>query len=233
MIKAALGMPSLSQSRVDKDSYSMWYGQKPLSTTTFHDLMIEQCGNITVGSVPMWAVMCQDGHNQEDSIYVNKASLDRGLFMMTHKRTISCEARQKGTDEETIMCPPENCVGRNARANYGKLQREGKYKGIVLPGTKVKDGDILIGKVARIPDPKEFGGQDGDIIYQDRSVMMKKIGEGTVDKIQFDKRDGQKIVWMTLRMVRRPEVGDKFASFAAQSKFFFFSVFVHFYSVFF
>ena len=215
MCKAALALPSLDMNRLDMHSYHMWYPQRPLAATSFHDYMIEMSGGITTASVPIWCVMTLHGRNMEDSIYVNKASLDRGLFMLTYKRTFSSEARNKGTDEETFMIPPKTCLGRKARANYAKLQQSGKLKGIVSPGTKVVDGDVLIGKVARLPD-QEFKGPNAPEVLQDRSVVMSKIGEGVVDKVEFDRRDGQQIVWVIVRCVRKPVVGDKFASFAAQ-----------------
>ena len=215
MFKAALAMPSLDLNRLDMNQYSMWYPQRPLASTTFHDYIIELSGGITTASMPVVAIMTLAGRNMEDSVYVNKASLDRGLFMMTFKRTFSCEARQKGSDEEMFMVPPENCVGRKARSDYSKLSRSGLYTGIVAPGTMVRDGDVLIGKVCRLPD-QEFKGPEAEEVLQDRSIVMRKIGEGVVDKVQFDRRDGQKIVWVTIRCVRRPVVGDKFASFAAQ-----------------
>lgn len=217
MCKAALALPSLDMNRLDMNSYQMWYPQKPLASTHFHDYMIEMSGGITTASVPIWCVACLHGRNMEDSIYVNKSSLDRGLFMMTYRRTFSCEARNKGTDEETFMVPPDSCIGRKGDGNYGKLQKTGKYRGIVAPGTQVCDGDVLIGKVARLPD-QEFGGGGHAEVLQDRSIVMRKIGKGVVDKVQFDKRDGQKIVWVTIRCVRRPVVGDKFASFAVSPK---------------
>ena len=210
MCKAALALPSLDLNSLQMHSYAMWYPQRPLAATTFHDYMIELSGDITTASVVMWAVATLHGRNMEDSIYVNKASLDRGLFMMTYSRVFQTEADfKKGSDEEMFMVPPDSCLGRKGRANYSKLQKNG----IVAEGTKVEDGDVLIGKVARLPDQFNDHGEE---MFQDRSIVMSKIGKGTVHKVQFDRRDGKKIVWVTVRAVRRPVVGDKFASFAAQ-----------------
>ena len=148
----------------------------------------------------------------EDSIYVKKGAVDRGLFMMTYFRTFFCEAKNRGSEEETFAIPPENAVGRKGRANYSKLGPDG----VVPVGTEVMEGDVLISKVARLTDHfGEHGVQEE--CYQDRSVVLKKIPKGVVHSVTHTTRgNGSKIVWVKVRCVRRPEVGDKFASFAAQ-----------------
>ncbi|MBD53358.1 MAG: hypothetical protein CL450_08760 [Acidimicrobiaceae bacterium] len=213
MVKAALTLPCLDyESRVDMHQYAVWYPQRPLTATRIYNFMIEQSGGITGGQTPIWCVACLDGHNMEDSIYVKKSAIDRGLFMMTYFRTFFCEAKNRGSEEETFEIPPDSAVGRKGRANYSKLGEDG----IVPEGTKVKEGDVLIGKCARMTDAfDDTGGQEER--FQDRSIVLKKIPSGVVHSVTRTTRsNGSEIVWVKIRCVRRPEVGDKFASFAAQ-----------------
>lgn len=213
MVKAALTLPCLDyESRVDMHQYVVWYPQLPLAATRVYDFMIEQSGGITGGQTPIWCVACLDGHNMEDSIYVKKSAIDRGLFMMTYFRTFFCEAKNRGSEEETFEIPPETAVGRKGRANYSKLGENG----IVPEGTTVHEGDVLIGKCARMTDAfDDTGGHEER--YQDRSIVLKKIPSGVVHSVMRTTRaNGSEIVWVKIRCVRRPEVGDKFASFAAQ-----------------
>ena len=213
MVKAALTLPCLDyESRVDMHQYAVWYPQKPLAATRVYDFMIEQCGGVTGGQVPIWCIATLDGHNMEDSVYVKKGAIDRGLFMMTYFRTFFCEAKNRGSEEEKFAIPPETAIGRKGRANYSKLGPDG----IVPVGTEVREGDVLISKVARLTDHfGEHGAQEE--CFQDRSIVLKKIPKGVVHSVTHTTRgNGSKIVWVKVRCVRRPEVGDKFASFAAQ-----------------
>ena len=105
--------------------------------------------------------------------------------------------------------PDDQCIHRKGRANYSKLGPDG----VVPVGTYVEQGDVLIGKVARIPD--EFD-QDGNQISRkrDRSIVMNKLESGYVDNVTFTTTgsDGHPLVRVDIRQTRQPEVGDKFAS---------------------
>lgn len=64
-------------SRTDTSAHHLFYPQKPLVTTRAANLL--QKPELSNGQVAVVAILCY-GYNQEDSIVMNKASIDRGLF---------------------------------------------------------------------------------------------------------------------------------------------------------
>ena len=208
MVKQSLALPCLAyRDRVDKDQFVTWYPQEPLSSTRFHQYMIKQSGGITCAQCPIFAVGCWSGHNMEDSILVKKEYVDRGGFMTTYIRGYFSDARKKGAEKETHQRPPKDCIGRKGRADYSKLDESG----VVPVGTTVYAGDVLIGKVAHLQDDFDAGP------IHDRSLVLSKIESGVVDAvIRATRANGQELIWVKVRITRRPKRGDKFASFAAQ-----------------
>jgi DNA-directed RNA polymerase II subunit RPB2 len=63
--------------RTDCSGHQLFYPQKPLVTTRAWDYL--QKPELTNGQVAIVSIQCF-GHNQEDSIIMNRASIDRGLF---------------------------------------------------------------------------------------------------------------------------------------------------------
>lgn len=198
--------------------YVMNYMQKSLVATRLDRFIVEQNGDIPTGASVIWAISTIDGQNMEDSIYLKKSALDRGLFMMTYYRTFVAETRCRGNEEELFQVPPENAVGRKGSCNYSKLGPNG----VVKEGTYVVEGDVLVGKVARMNDEFDKDGNQITRIH-DRSVVMRKLTHGVVDKIIYSCTgfNGHKIVWVKIRQTRTPVVGDKFASRHGQKVSFF------------
>ena len=210
MGKQAISMPCLSyKNRVDMHMYVMNYMQRSLVATRMDRLLVKRCGDIPTGASVTWAIMCLEGENMEDSIYMKKQALERGLFSMTYYRTFVAETRCRGNEEETFQIPPTTAVGIKGNCDYSKLGPNG----IIPIGTEVKEGDVLIGKIARMND--EFDKQGNQITrIHDRSVVMRKLKYGVVDKViqTCTGFNGHNIVWVTIRQNRMPVVGDKFAS---------------------
>ena len=100
------------------------------------------------------AIACYSGFNQEDSLIVNKSSVDRGLFVSSCYKTITYEEKKRTANVyETVEVPPVNI--RVKKYNYCKLGENG----IVKKGTRVFKDDVLIGKTLTksfkdIPDQK-------------------------------------------------------------------------------
>ena len=205
--RQALSVASLANRRSGLHQYVLNYPQKPLVATRLDRHVTKSVGGITMGNECVWAIMCFDGRNMEDSIYLKKSALERGLFRTTYYKQFVTEARTKGGEEESIEIPDEHCLHRKGRANYSKLGPDG----IVPVGEYVVQGDVLIGKVARVPD--EFD-QDGNQIAQkrDRSVVMNKLESGYVDKVTITTAgaDGHPLIRVDIRQTRQPEVGDKY-----------------------
>lgn len=68
--------------RYDSSGHQLFYPQKPLVTTRAWDHLEKP--ELANGQVAVVSVQCY-GYNQEDSIVMNRASIDRGLFRCVHE----------------------------------------------------------------------------------------------------------------------------------------------------
>jgi DNA-directed RNA polymerase II subunit RPB2 len=153
------------------------------------------------------AIMTKEGFNQEDSIILNKSSIERGLFSVMSYFTLTDEEERTTSSEfQTIEIPQPEI--RNSKNNYSFLDSNG----IIRIGSHVKKDDVIIGKVITKIIKDQINVEKKDI-----SVVIKTGEEGTVDKVRILATEkGWKIVKITIRTHKIPEVGDKFASRAAQ-----------------
>lgn len=80
--KQAIGLYTTNFfSRADASSHHLFYPQKPLITTRAAQML--QKPELYSGQSAILAILCY-GYNQEDSIVMNQASIDRGLFRLFH-----------------------------------------------------------------------------------------------------------------------------------------------------
>lgn len=153
----------------------------------------------------------QDKRNQEDSVIINKSALERGLFCTTSYRTLVDEENKQGTYSfETICLPPiEN---RKRNCNYSLLDERGIVrKNINNQAVYVDKGDVIIGKTLN------KSNKNGEEEIIDCSFVIKSGEEGYIDRIiETTTSNGYKMVKVVIRNRRVPEIGDKFASRAAQ-----------------
>ena len=145
---------------------------------------------------------------------ISQGAIDRGLFWADTYETYTEEENKKGTSiRNRIGVPPLN--KRMIRANYAMLDSTG----VVKEGMWVEKGDVIIGKVC-ITKKKHRGKDDSkeDLeVITDTSRILKFGEEGWVDRVITSiTPDGYKLVKVILRKTRIPEIGDKFASRAAQ-----------------
>lgn len=206
MGKQALGIHSLAHNlRSDTSSYVMDYPQKPLVSTLPSRMM--GFDDMPSGVNAIVAIMCYTGFNQEDSIIMNKSSVERGLFGVTAYRTVVFNEKKKlvfGVSEH--ICVPSNEIKKKSY-NYSLLDSSG----IVKKGSYVSIGDVLVGKIKTKQQKNKFDEKT------DCSFVAKSVDEtGFVDRIIISETNGQKLVKITLRKVKTPEVGDKFAARSAQ-----------------
>ena len=209
MAKQALGIPVETVNlRTDTIIHVMDYPQRPLVSTKTSEFL--GFNDMPSGANPIVAIMPKEGFNQEDSIILNKSSIDRGLFRVTAYFTISDEeTRSNSSNYQTIEIPhSEIQISKN---NYHFLETMGDHQGIIKKGSHVKKDDVIIGKVL-IKVAK-----DGSEVRKDISVAIKQGEEGIIHKVHVSYTPkGYKMVKITIRVIKTPEVGDKFASRAAQ-----------------
>jgi DNA-directed RNA polymerase II subunit RPB2 len=205
MGKQAMSMYALSfKNRVDTIVNVLNYPQKPLVNTKAAEFM-----NFDVmpsGINVIVAIACYTGYNQEDSILMNKAAVERGLFHSTSYRTIVTQETKQGTYNLEVIRNP-SLENRRNNLNYNLLDSNG----IVRKGSIVYKNDVLIGKVF-IKKNKVL-----DEVVTDVSVFAKKNEIGIVDRVVITTDvSGFKLVKVVIRNLKIPEIGDKFASRSAQ-----------------
>lgn len=202
--------------RTDTTAHILNYPQKPLVSTKLADF----CGlnKLPCGINAVVAILSYSGYNQEDSIIMNQSAIDRGLFHVTTFWTHTVSEKKSGTYVlETICTPPKNSDGsvkigdenyfRRKNANYSLLDE----RGVVREKITVKKGDVLVGKITKT------NNKDKKQVIRDTSLIVESGKGGYVEKVRITTSStGYKLVKITLSKQRIPEIGDKFASRAAQ-----------------
>ena len=210
MGKQAMGVFAQNyQERFDALAHMLMYPNLPLvspSMGKYYGAYSMPSGrNIVV------AIMTYGGYNQEDSIMINKGSLDRGLFQSVFFRTYKDEEKknQSSGEEERFGRPDPLMTKQLRNGNYGKLGEDG----FVPENTFVNSDDILVGKIVPLRVPTGMVLPAGAKKYRDVSRTPRNNESGFVDKI-FKNRNGEGYSFVKIRMreLRTPEIGDKFSS---------------------
>ena len=157
------------------------------------------------------AIMSFKGYNMEDSIILNKGSIDRGLARSTYYRpSIAEELRYSGGLIDEISVPDKDVKGYKTEKDYKFLEGDG----IISPESKVQEGNVIIGKTS---PPRFLSSLDeyslASSTRRESSVSLKHGEKGIVDFILItENEEGNKLVQVRLRDQRIPEIGDKFTS---------------------
>jgi DNA-directed RNA polymerase II subunit RPB2 len=194
------------ENRMDKTAYVLNYPTRPLVDTRVMNMI--QLNKIPSGTNVIVAIMTHSGYNQEDSILINKGSIDRGLFVATIYHTEKDEDKQKINGDEEIRCKPDQTKTKGMKfGNYNKINN----KGVIPENTLVENRDIIIAKVTPI---KENRNDHTKLIkYEDQSRIFRTDEETYIDKNYIDRNgDGYNFAKVRIRNVRKPVIGDKFSS---------------------
>lgn len=214
MGKQAIGIYSTNyRKRLDTLAHVLNYPQQPLVKTKVHKLL--NSSNMPCGINVIVAIASYTGFNQEDSIMVNKSSVERGLFNSTFYRTYKEQCNKNlSTGEEDEFCriePDDNTKRRPF--NYDKLSEDG----FVDENNFVTSGDVMIGKYM----PQKI--QNSVFVHKDNSVVVKNNESGYIDlKCAHDKyfkntsSEGYQFAKIRLRDFRQPTIGDKLSSTSGQ-----------------
>lgn len=183
--------------------------------------------DLPAGENVIVAIAIYTGFNQEDSLIMSHAAVDRGLmrcwYYLSHEA--ECEYQEGSTMgasmQESICRPLDNVVHPRDRNCAAYLQADGMGR----IGQSIKCGSIVIGK--RVPKKDNIGriGAEG-IQYDDDSVVIKNDEIGYIDNIVIARQ--KKDIFNTglpddvtslsycakvkVRSNRPPQVGDKFSS---------------------
>jgi len=191
--------------RMDTLAHVLYYPQKPLVVT--RSLEYLQFKELPSGCNAVVAIATYTGYNQEDSVIMSQAAIDRGMFRSVFFRTYTDHLKSSGKYEETFELPKEGISSLKA-GNYGKLDTDG----LINPGAEVKGDDIIIGKTIT---EQELIGDDptGRKIKRDASVPFRHSETGTIDQVMLSTDgEGNRFVKVKMRSIRLPQIGDKFAS---------------------
>ncbi len=147
-----------------------------------------QSGELALGRNLKVAFMPWNGYNFEDAIVISEKIVKDDVFTSVHieEHTLDVRDTKRGLEELTADIPN---VSEEATRNLDE-------NGIIRIGTKVKEGDILIGKITpkgeTDPTPEEkllraiFGDKAGDV--KDASLRVSPSVQGVViDKKLFSR----------------------------------------------
>jgi len=203
--KQAMGVYATNfNERMDKTAYVLNYPTRPLVDTRVMNLI--KLNQIPSGCNINVAIMTHTGYNQEDSVLINKGSIDRGLFQINIYHTEKDEDKQKINGDEEIRCKPDSTKTKGMKfGNYNKVNS----KGVIPENTLVENRDIIIAKVSPI---KENRNDHMKVIkYEDQSKIYRTVEETYIDKNYIDRNgDGYSFAKVRLRALRKPVIGDKF-----------------------
>ncbi len=200
--------------RFDTISEFLVLPQKPMSQTWLYEQMMGRGGCLPYGENAMVAITMYGGHNQEDSMIMNEASLRRGMYqtMYYHSYDHAEEMLNLGLETHTeIANPLKREMKRKEGFDYSLLDEDG----IIRVNSIVTPTSILLGMVAPITNAS--GTITG---YRDVSIEPKRGQVGRIDAVYSyttlvragDKMIGLKGVKIRIVEDRSPVVGDKMSS---------------------
>jgi len=206
MSKQAIGVYAMNyDQRMDKTSYILTYPSRSLVDTRVMNFI--QLSKIPSGTQIHVAIMTHTGYNQEDSVLVNKGSIDRGLFSATIYHTEKDEDKNIVRDE-IIRCKPDKTKTKGIKfGNYDKLDSQG----FIPENTRVDNRDVIIAKI--IPIKENRNDPTKTIKYEDQSKTFRTTEETYIDKNYTGRNgDGYNFAKVRVRTFRKPVLGDKFSS---------------------
>jgi len=181
-----------------RSSYSTWIHQRPVvvkgqrikAGESLTDGPAINKNELALGSNLLVAFMPWNGYNFEDAIVLNKRLVSDDVFTSVHIDEYIVDARETKLGPEEITADIPN-VSETALAALDE-------EGIVRIGTRVRAGDILVGKVTLKGDvqysPEEkllraiFGEKAREV--RDTSLRVPPGIEGTVVDVKVFSRSG-------------------------------------------
>jgi DNA-directed RNA polymerase II subunit RPB2 len=206
MGKQAMGIYATNyDQRMDKTAYILNYPSRPLVDTRIMDFL--HLNQIPSGTQIHVAIMTHTGYNQEDSVLINKGSLDRGLFLATIYHTEKDEDKNIIRDE-IIRCKPDPTKTKGIKfGNYDKLNADG----FIPVNQRVENRDVIIAKT--VPIKENRNDPTKTVKYDDQSKTFRTTEETYIDKNYTGRNgDGYNFAKVRVRVLRKPTYGDKFSS---------------------
>nr|YP_536933.1 RNA polymerase beta subunit [Neopyropia yezoensis]Q1XDN5.1 RecName: Full=DNA-directed RNA polymerase subunit beta; AltName: Full=PEP; AltName: Full=Plastid-encoded RNA polymerase subunit beta; Short=RNA polymerase subunit beta [Neopyropia yezoensis]AGH27577.1 RNA polymerase beta subunit [Neopyropia yezoensis]QFZ66913.1 RNA polymerase beta subunit [Neopyropia yezoensis]ULU28899.1 RNA polymerase beta subunit [Neopyropia yezoensis]BAE92376.1 DNA-directed RNA polymerase beta chain [Neopyropia y len=197
----------------------VWVGEKIVVGQTLADGASTDGGEIALGRNILVAYMPWEGYNYEDAFLISERLVYDDLYTSIHieKYEVECRQTKLGPEEITREIPN---VSDNSLKDLDR-------NGIVVGGSWVEAGDILVGKITpkgeadQLPEGKLlraiFGEKARDV--RDTSLRLPNAAKGRVVKVRvFTRQKGDELPPGTNAMIRvyvaqkrKIQVGDKMA----------------------
>ena len=142
-------------------------------------------GDLALGQNVLIAFMTWEGYNYEDAVIMSDRLVKDDVYTSIHIEAYEVECRDTKNGKELITADVPN-AGEKAKQNLDS-------KGVVVIGTDVKEGDILVGKVTPkgqsepTPDQRLLDAIFGDKSKEgkDTSLRVPHGGAGTVLAVKY------------------------------------------------
>ena len=174
-------------------------------------------GELALGKNVVVAFMTFNGYNYEDAVILNEKLVMDDVYTSIHIEDYQMQCRETKLGPEEITRDIPN-VGDDARKNLDE-------NGIIIIGTEVKEGDILVGKVtpkgmAELTSEEKllhaiFGEKTREV--RDTSLRVPHGGEGIVHDVKiYSRKDNDelpagvsKVIRVYIAQKRKIQIGDK------------------------
>ena len=221
MVKQSLGLPSANgRLRPDTRQHILHYTQNSMTGTRAMDAtnFIRR----PAGQNFVVAILSHHGYNMQDAVIMNRGSIERALGRSTFIRTYNAERKRfPGGQVDEIEIPGsglDEVKGLKSPEAYAHLETDGLPTPETEISSKPEDRDrvpqVLVGKTSPPRFLEESHGAFLQAQERRESSMNVRHGEGGfVDNVFVtESLDSGRLVRITLRTNRIPELGDKFAS---------------------
>ena len=227
--KQAIGIYATNfKKRFDTFGFIQHYPQKPIINTrhaqyTGSDYMANGVNLIV-------AIMTYTGYNQEDSLIINKNSIQKGLFHLSYYKSITATAKKISEFERIRFGNPNNYYLINDIDKKNKIKIQGikratydllDERGFAKIGSYIPRGQkaVVIGMILEKDVIKEvkngvFTEQIKETTYTDISITSDDSYYGYIDDIYYDTKTGNddEICKIKFLKIKIPEFGDKHSS---------------------
>ncbi len=193
------------------------YGDKVKRGQVIADGPSTDKGELALGKNVIVAFMTYNGYNYEDAVILNENLVKDDAYTSLHMEDYQMQCRDTKLGPEEITRDIPN-VSEEARKNLDE-------NGIVMIGTEVKEGDILVGKVtpkgmAELTSEEKllhaiFGEKTREV--RDTSLRVPHGGDGIVHDVKIYSRKENdelpagvsKVIRIYIIQKRKIQVGDK------------------------
>ena len=174
-------------------------------------------GELALGRNVLIGFMTWQGYNYEDAVVINENLVKNDVYTSIHIEKYEAQARDTKLGPEEITRQIPNV----SESSISHLDKDG----IIIPGSIVKEGDILVGKVTpkgqSEPSGEErlllaiFGAKSREV--RDTSLKVPHGGDGIVQSVRHFKRENFKeltpgvneVVRIYIVQKRKIQIGDK------------------------